>query len=130
MNLLPALMIPIYTYRISPSEYGVLELLNRSQEILLLFLSFGLRSALLTFYQMGKDEEHRQKNVYSTALQFLIGFGFLVTVLTLFASGFWSKLLFGTRYYGQAVVLILLGTFFEMVFQMAVLYLQSELKSS
>jgi len=130
MNLLPALMIPIYTYRISPSEYGVLELLNRSQEILLLFLSFGLRSALLTFYQMGKDEEHRQKNVYSTALQFLIGFGFLVTVLALFASGFWSKLLFGTRYYGQAVVLILLGTFFEMVFQMAVLYLQSELKSS
>src|SRR5882762_9128923 len=56
MNVLPALLVPIYTYRISPSIYGVLELLNRSQELLLLIFSFGLSSSLITFYQMSKDE--------------------------------------------------------------------------
>jgi O-antigen/teichoic acid export membrane protein/peptidoglycan/xylan/chitin deacetylase (PgdA/CDA1 family) len=130
MNLLPALMIPIYTHRVSPSVYGVLELLNRSQEMLLLILSFGLRSALLTFFQMGKDEPGRQKGVYSTALQFLGTFGFVIILLMTIGSSLWSKMLFGTRDYTSAVMLILLGTYFEMVFQMAVLYLQSELRSS
>lgn len=129
MNLPQVLLIPIYTYRVQPSVYGVLELLNRSQEILLLILSFGLRSALLTFYQMASDEPERQKNVYSTAIQFLSTFGIVGILLTTLGSRLWSELLFGTRGYASAVVLILLATYFEMVFQMAVLYLQSKLKS-
>jgi O-antigen/teichoic acid export membrane protein len=129
MNMLPALMIPIYTHRVTPSVYGVLELLNRSQEIILLILSFGLRSALLTFYQMGKDTVHRQQRIYSTALQFLSSFGIVGVLLLMLGSRLWSQLLFGTREYTTAVVLILAGTYFEMVFQMAVLYLQSELRS-
>ena len=129
MNLLPALMVPIYTHRVSPSIYGVLELLNRSQEILLLILSFGLRSALLTFYQMGKDEPERQKGVYSTALEFLISFGLAIVLLMMLGARTWSLVLFGTRAYASAVVLILVGTYFETMFQMAVLYLQSELRS-
>jgi O-antigen/teichoic acid export membrane protein len=129
MNLLPALMVPIYTHRVPPSIYGVLELLNRSQEILLLILSFGLRSALLTFYQMGKDEPERQKGVYSTALEFLSSFGLAVVLLMMLGARSWSLLLFGTREYASAVVLILVGTYFETMFQMAVLYLQSELRS-
>jgi O-antigen/teichoic acid export membrane protein len=129
MNLLPALMIPIYTHRVTPSIYGVLELLNRSQEIILLILSFGLRSALLTFYQMGKDVADRQGRIYSTALQFLSSFGLVSILLLMLGSRLWSHLLFGTSAYANAVVLILAGTYFEMVFQMAVLYLQSELRS-
>jgi O-antigen/teichoic acid export membrane protein len=130
MNLLPALLIPIYTHRVSPSIYGVLELLNRSQDILMLILSFGLRSALLTFYQMGKDEPERQKGVYSTALQFLGSLGLALILLMMLGSGMWSILLFGTRAYAGAVLLILAGTYFETIFQMAVLYLQSELRST
>jgi O-antigen/teichoic acid export membrane protein len=129
MNVLPALMIPIYTYRVNPSIYGVLELLNRSQDILLLILSFGLRSSLLTFYQMSSEEPERQKVVYGTALQFLCGFGFTAILLTMLGSRIWSSLLFGTRAYAAAVLLILAGTYFETVFQMAVLYLQSQLRS-
>jgi O-antigen/teichoic acid export membrane protein len=129
MNLPQVLLIPIYTYRVPPSVYGVLELLNRSQEILLLILSFGLRSALLTFFQMAGDEPHRQKNVYSTALQFLSTFGIAAILLMIVGARLWSQLLFGTTAYTGAVVLILLATYFEMVFQMAVLYLQSNLKS-
>jgi O-antigen/teichoic acid export membrane protein len=129
MNVLPALMIPIYTHRVSPSIYGVLELLNRSQEIILLILSFGLRTALLTFYQMGKDNPNQQQRIYSTALQFLATFGIVSVSLLMLGSTLWSRLLFGTQEYSSAVILILAGTYFEMVFQMAVLFLQSELRS-
>lgn len=129
MNVLPALLIPIYTYRVSASIYGVLELLNRSQEILLLIFSFGLRSSLLTFYQMSKDDPERRRAIYSTALQFLSSFGLLLILLMMLGAGRWSLLLFGTRAYKTAILLILAGTYFEMVFQMAVLYLQSELRS-
>jgi len=129
MNLLPALLVPIYTYRVSASIYGVLELLNRSQELLLLIFSFGLRSSLLTFYQMSKDDPERRKRVYSTALQFLSSFGLLLIVLMMLGAGRWSLLLFGTSAYRTAVLLMLVGTYFETIFQMAVLYLQSELRS-
>jgi O-antigen/teichoic acid export membrane protein len=129
MNFLPALMVPIYTHRISPSEFGALELLNRSQEILMVLLSFGLRSALLTLYQMNKGEPQRQKGIYSTALQFLLVVGLIAVVACLPAAGKLSQLLFQTQAYNRAVVLILAATYFEMLFQMAILYLQSELRS-
>lgn len=129
LNFLPALMIPIYTNRVTPSIYGVLELLNRSQEILLLILSFGLRSALLTFYQMKNDSPEEQKLIYGTALQYLCGFALLAILLLMTGAGTWSSLLFQTRAYSGAVLLILAGTYFETIFQMSVLYLQSELKS-
>src|SRR6202044_1872429 len=102
MNVLPALMIPIYTHRVSPSIYGVLELLNRSQEIILLILSFGLRTALLTFYQMGKDNPNQQQRIYSTALQFLATFGIVSVSLLMLGSTLWSRLLFGTQEYSSA----------------------------
>lgn len=130
MNFLPALMVPIYTHRIVPSEFGALELLNRSQEILMVLLSFGLRSALLTFYQMEKENPERQKGIYSTALHFLIVAGLVVILVSLPAAGKLSHILFNNSSYTSAVILILAATYFEMLFQMAVLYLQSELRSS
>ncbi|HWZ74946.1 MAG TPA: oligosaccharide flippase family protein [Candidatus Sulfotelmatobacter sp.] len=130
MNLLPALMVPIYTHRVSPLEFGVLELLNRSQEILRVVLSLGLASALTTFYQMKKDEPHLQKGIYSTAVQFLLVVGLVVTLVLLAGAGKMSRTLFNTSSYKSAVVLILAATYFEMLFQMAVLNLQSGLRSS
>lgn len=129
MNFLPALMVPIYTHRIAPPEFGALELLNRSQEILMVFVSFGLRSALLTFYQMEKGDPQRQKSIYSTALQFLLVVGLLTMLVGVLGASQLSQLLFGTGTYERAVILILAATYFEMLFQMAVLYLQSELRS-
>jgi O-antigen/teichoic acid export membrane protein len=129
MNLMPALMIPIYTYRVSPSVYGVLELLNRSQEILILILSFGLGSAVATFYQIERGNPEAQKTLYSTAVQYVAGFSLAsILVLLPFSSGI-SRLLFGSKAYGSAVVLILISTYFEVMFQSGILYLQSELRS-
>ena len=130
MNLLPALMIPIYTYRITPSIYGVLELLNRSQEVLIVILSFGLGSAVATFYQMERDNPEAQKAVYSTSVQFVAVFSLIVVLCLLVLSSGISRLLFGSINYRMAVVLILISTYFEVLFQSGILYFQSELRSS
>ncbi len=129
MNVVPFALIPIYTHAVTPQEYGVLELLNRSQELLLLLVSLGLRSTLLTFYQMEKGKPERQQKLYSTALQFLMASSFvMLAVAGLFAKG-GSQLLFASPGYSFAIVLILIATYFESLFQTAALYLQSELKS-
>ena len=130
MNLLPALMIPIYTYRITPSMYGVLELLNRSQEVLIVILSFGLGSAVATFYQMERDNPEGQKAVYSTSVQFVAVFSLIIVLCLLVLSSGISRLLFGSVSYRMAIVLILLSTYFEVLFQSGILYFQSELRSS
>lgn len=129
MNLLPALMIPIYTYRIDPSVYGVLELLNRSQEILMVILSFGLGSAVAVFYQLERGNLEAQKTVYSTSVAFVASFSFIVILTLLGISPRVSVVLFGSVAYRNAVILILLSTYFEVLFQSSILYLQSELRS-
>ena len=129
MSFLPSLLIPIYTHRIAPSDYGVLELLNRSADALILAISFGLRATLLTFYQMAREEPERRRGVYSTALQFATTAGLVVVAgLALFA-GRLSGVLFGSRSYMAAVILILAATYFELLFQLSALYLQSEMRS-
>jgi O-antigen/teichoic acid export membrane protein len=130
MNALPFLFIPIYTYALSPSEYGVLELLNRSQEFLLLIISLGLRSSLLTLYQMEAGHRERQQRIYSTALLFLMFFAFVLLLPAVFSSAKVAKLLFFDAGYTRSTLLLLCATYFETLFQMAVLYLQSNLKST
>jgi O-antigen/teichoic acid export membrane protein len=129
MNLVPVLLIPIYTHGVTPAEYGVVELLNRSQELLLVILSFGLRSTLLTLYQMEVDAPERQSALYSTALQFLA----ITTFVLLALVATWSRPiaagLFGDQGYWKYVVAMLAATYFETLFQISALFLQSNLKS-
>lgn len=130
MNALPLLLIPIYTHGVTPAEYGVIELLNRSQELMLVIFSLGLRSTLLTLYQMEEGNSDRRAALYSTAIQLLI-ISTLVLVLGVAAfSRPIASLMFGTNSFAVYVAVILAATYFETLFQIAALYLQSELKST
>jgi O-antigen/teichoic acid export membrane protein len=130
MNALPFLLIPLYTHAVAPADYGVVELLNRSQELLLLFISLGLRATLLTFYQIERDNPERRSALYSTALQFLAAFSLVILGGAALCAPPLSELLFGGRAYQTAVLMILASTYFESLFQIAALYLQSEVKST
>jgi O-antigen/teichoic acid export membrane protein len=130
MRALPVLLIPIYTYAVTPEQYGVVELLNKSQDLMIVVFSLGLGSTLLTLYQMEQENTERRQALYSTAILLL-----LVTTLVL-VSGLAmlsrpiSTALFGREDFNGYVLLILAATYFETLFQIAVLYLQSELKST
>jgi O-antigen/teichoic acid export membrane protein len=129
LNAIPFFLIPIYTRAVSVSEYGVLELLNRSQDFVLLVITMGMASTVATLYQMEDSEEGKLK-LYSTAILFL-GMTSLAVLLPLaVACGPISRVLFSTTEYSNLVVMFVAATYFEILFQMSALFLQSELKSS
>lgn len=61
-------LLPLYTSYLTPSDYGVLEILGRMAETMGTILMFGgFRQALLTFYQQSSSETERRQ-VVATAL--------------------------------------------------------------
>ena len=128
MNAVPFFLIPVYTRAVSPTEFGILELLNRSQDLFLLLITLGIGSALATLYQSQETRE-RKNLLYSTALGFLGSFALVAIGILITESERISQLLFATRDYSVILAIVLCSTFFEIVFQIAVLYLQSEVRS-
>lgn len=60
-------LLPLYTHCLTPSDYGVLEVLGRLAETVGACLMFGgFRQALLTFYQQGQGESERRRVVATT----------------------------------------------------------------
>jgi O-antigen/teichoic acid export membrane protein len=59
-------LLPLYTWKLHPGDYGVLEILGRLAETFGTCMLFGgFRQALLTFYQQNQDAE-RERLVSST----------------------------------------------------------------
>jgi O-antigen/teichoic acid export membrane protein len=57
-------LLPLYTRYLTPSDYGILEVLGRIAETAATLLLFGgFRQALLTFYQQAADERERRRIV-------------------------------------------------------------------
>ena len=103
LNALSFLVVPIYTHRIAPAEYGVLEMLNRGQEILVIVVMSGLGLAALAFHQFESENPDKQKKVFSTALLGVaLNAALLFSVLCPFSDRI-SVLLFGNEKYAWAV---------------------------
>jgi O-antigen/teichoic acid export membrane protein len=61
-QIVAAILLPLYTHYLSPAEYGVLELLERTGGIVvLLLLGHGIRMATFSFYCQTKTHRERQQ---------------------------------------------------------------------
>lgn len=86
-------LLPLYTSCLTPSDYGVLEVLGRMAETIGTILMFGgFRQALLTFYQQSQCETERRQ-VAATTLSLFGTTIFLGGGLALALSGPLSELL-------------------------------------
>ena len=72
-RIISFIMIPVYTRFLTPSDYGILELLYITSSVLSIFIGVGIESAVGRFYFDYKEQKDRNM-VISTAY---IGFGFL-----------------------------------------------------
>lgn len=121
-------LIPLYTHALSTSDYGVLELVNRTSEIIILIVVIGLNQAFLRFYFDKKDHEW-QNAVISTVLIY-VGAASIVFVLLLSPfCGFFSKMLLKDSRYSLYFTLMLLWFPFEISFNFYMTYLQIRTKS-
>jgi O-antigen/teichoic acid export membrane protein len=71
------LMLPVYTRYLSPTDYGILELLDLTMSVLGMLLSMGLSAAFLKYYGVAESSEEKKK-IVSTYLFFTAGTGLLI----------------------------------------------------
>ncbi len=129
MNALSFLLIPLYTRRIDPAEYGILELLNRTQGILGLVVMGGLGLAAMAFYQLEAAKPERRDKVFSTAMLGLFVNGVVVVgIMYPFADQI-STIFFRSPAYGWAIRLFLPVIPLEVMFQLGLISLQSRFQS-
>ncbi|WP_193222312.1 lipopolysaccharide biosynthesis protein [Alkalilimnicola sp. S0819] len=122
------LLIPLYTHVLATEQYGLLELLNRIADILLLVMFMGLRQAYIRFYFEQDTPDWRQRVTGST-LVFVLASGLIL------ASLFWLLhepllgLFADAAELRVPVMLLLLWMPAEMVLQLGMVDLQVRLRS-
>ena len=65
------LLIPLYTHSLTPDQYGILELLNRVIDVVIMLSFLGTRQAFMRFYFDSEDKTSRQA-VTGTTLVFSV----------------------------------------------------------
>jgi O-antigen/teichoic acid export membrane protein len=89
-------MLPVYTRYLSPSDYGVLELLGMTIDVIGMVTGAGILAGVFKFYH-AEDDPAKKSAVISTAA---ISIAALATVTSLFGAVFapeLSKLVFGSE---------------------------------
>jgi O-antigen/teichoic acid export membrane protein len=76
------LMLPFYTHYLSPSDYGIIEILDLSITLFGMFLNMGMTVAILRRYAAAESVEEKQK-VISTAFLFVAVTGAVIFILGL-----------------------------------------------
>jgi O-antigen/teichoic acid export membrane protein len=112
-NLISFLLIPLYTSYLTPADYGVLQICNISEAILIIIMSLGITSSFFKIYFESKNTEYR-KQVIGTAFSIYTIFSLTVTCLMLAVSYFYSNSILGIENRGFYLLnLITLGALFQ-----------------
>jgi O-antigen/teichoic acid export membrane protein len=88
------LLLPFYTHYLSPSDYGVLEVLDVSMSLLGMFLNMGMTAAFLRFYGAAKTGGERRR-VVGTVFGFTASTGVLILALGVAAVPAVSRVVLG-----------------------------------
>ncbi len=97
-------LVPLYVRRLSPHDYGLLEILNRTSSILSTFALAGMVLAVLRFYYLYDRPEERRR-VISSALAFSFLTSCLIQSAIVVFSHDLSRLLLGSPDYAALCVL-------------------------
>jgi O-antigen/teichoic acid export membrane protein len=124
------ILIPLYTHALTPGEYGVLELLNKSSDVLMLVVVLGLRQAYLRFYYEKKEDVEWHKTVTSTTCIFLLCSALFVDAVAFPLRGVFARMLFDDRSLGRLFVYTLAWIPAEIITQLGFAYLQIRMKAA
>lgn len=122
------LMLPIYTRYLVPADYGIIELLMLTIDIISYFIGMGLANSALRFYY-DYDNEQDSNEVISTALIFglsasLVGFGSLI-----FFSDTAANLILGSSEYSKYFTTVFIGMMFFSGIELPLIFLRAQQKS-
>ena len=118
------ILLPVYTRYLTPGDYGVLQLVVMTTEIVSIGAGTWLARGIFHFYHKADTEEERRA-VISTALLILMGSFALGAMVMFFAAPALAELVFGTN--GDHVLTLRLSGFalgVEGLFTVPVAYLR------
>jgi O-antigen/teichoic acid export membrane protein len=95
-KFIAVLLLPVYTRYITPSGYGVVELLANGVIFVSILVRFGIIEAFLRFYFTDQDQERRDA-LARRAARFLLATSTLAAVALAAAAGPLSRLVLGYR---------------------------------
>jgi O-antigen/teichoic acid export membrane protein len=106
-KLLGLILIPLYTDKLTVSEYGILGMMEITAQVFTAIFGMSLYNAFFRWYW---DKEHTgsQKSMYFTILAFVLALALLLNLVFWPLHGSLSSLLIGSSDYAYLVMLILL----------------------
>ena len=106
-KLLGLLLIPLYTDKLSLSEYGILGMLEITAQIFTAVFGMSLYNAFFRWY-WDKDYLGKQKSMFFSVLVYVLGMSLLLNVMLFPFHQNISSLLLNSPDYGYLIMLILL----------------------
>jgi len=108
------LLIPLYTRRLTPGEYGIYALITIVYTLLAFVYDFGMINALFRWvYQYKEEEADLRRRVASTSLIFLVVLASSLTIVLWNKAGFISGIVFKNPDFSGLIRLMLAGLFLQ-----------------
>lgn len=121
------LILPILTHNLSPSSYGILELLIGISGIASIIILMQLESCLARNW-INIDSNSRKSNFFSTLLGIVLIFGILLIFLIFFLKNYLATILFNSEIYGYLIFLIFISAYFLALANLPLMILRMERK--
>ena len=122
------LMIPVYTRFLQPTEYGILEMVGITTELLAMVLTLRINRAMYRFY-FEYDTEQEKREVISTAVFAFGGIGLLGLIVACACSGFLAQEILDSSNLSHYFIISFTTLWFSTIVQMALTYLQIKKQS-
>lgn len=91
------IMLPVYTRVLTPADYGVLQLLDMTSDVVAILVSAGCTAGVMRFYFKAQAERERRA-VLGSAIAMQIGLNLVGTILiVIFARPIWEHVLHGAQ---------------------------------
>ncbi len=108
------IMIPVYTRYLTPSDYGILELVSLTIDIVGMLAVLGINSAITRFYYEYKEQNERDE-VITTALISTFALAMIPTTILILNANWLSTLVFDKPDYAYYFQLLLLSNFLDLI---------------
>lgn len=127
-NVMGMILLPLYLNYLTPDQLGLLEIINRTNDVMRIILMVGLVTTTLRFYQDHDDQQYKN-SVISTAMLFLAALAFVILGTIALFAGSLSELVLNSSEHVNYIYILCALLFLEVLYIVPVLYFQARLMS-
>ncbi len=116
-------LLPLYTSILTKSEYGLVETIFVTSQILVFLMDIGMSRSVLRYYSRYQDDPQKLSNLIMTAMMVMLISSFIIISIGILGREFFSELLYGASQYSTILVWTLIASFLNTIlFWVYILY--------